>query len=181
MKGIVFTELLDMVEGRFGMDMVDDILDDSKLSSGGAYTTVGTYDYKELLNIVSNLSHKTKIPVKDLVYTYGHHLFSRFHALMPQFFVGKNTCFDFLQSVDGYIHVEVKKLYPDASLPRFKTDMADHKTLVMTYMSQCPFSDFAHGLIQGCIDFYQEKITIEAKDNNSPEEYSRIFTLKKNG
>lgn len=45
MKGIVFTEFVDMVEAQFSADMVDDILDDAAPASGGAYTAVGTYDH----------------------------------------------------------------------------------------------------------------------------------------
>ena len=35
MKGIVFTEFLEMVEQKFGMDMVNDLIDNNTLSSGG--------------------------------------------------------------------------------------------------------------------------------------------------
>ena len=45
MKGIVFTEFLEMVEDKFSADMVDDIIDDCDLASGGAYTAVGTYPH----------------------------------------------------------------------------------------------------------------------------------------
>lgn len=179
MKGIVFTELFDMVEDKFSPDMLDDVLDECILESGGSYTSVGTYDHKELLEIVRVLSEKTEIPVKDLVYVYGHHLFSRFHALMPQFFEDRSNAFEFLQSVHDYIHVEVKKLYPDASLPEFQTELKGENTLIMIYMSQCPFADFAGGLIQGCIDFYKEEIDVQAQDQNNDERYSRVFTLTK--
>jgi len=49
MKGVVFTEFLDMVEAKFSADMVDDIIDDAKLASGGAYTAVGTYPHSEMV------------------------------------------------------------------------------------------------------------------------------------
>ncbi len=178
MKGIVFTELFEMVEGLFGPDMVDDVLDDCVLDSGGAYTAVGTYDHRELIEIVNALSKHTDIPFKDLVQKYGHHLFFRFHELMPVFFENPEDAFDFLESVHGYIHVEVKKLYPDAALPDFETTRNDN-ILVMTYKSQCPFADFAEGLMGGCIEFYKENITIESEDHNSDGEFSRIFTLMK--
>jgi len=168
-----------MVEARFGANMVDDIIDECTLETGGSYTSVGTYHHTELLSLVGALGAKTKIPVKDLVYVYGHHLFSRFHAIMPHFFDGKTNAFDFLKSVHGYIHVEVKKLYPDAQLPEFKTTLVDDQTLVMTYISKCPFADFAAGLMAGCIDFYQEKITVTYEDKNTDTHYSRIFRLTK--
>ena len=42
MKGIVFTEFLEFVEDQMGPDMVDTIIDDCELSTGGAYTGQGT-------------------------------------------------------------------------------------------------------------------------------------------
>jgi hypothetical protein len=179
MKGIVFTELFDMVEATFGADMIEDVLDDCELESEGAYTSVGTYDHRELLQIVSALSKHVDIPVKDLVHKYGHHLFSRFHAMMPQFFEAPKFAFEFLESVHDYIHVEVKKLYPDAALPKFETQREGTSTLIMTYRSQCPFADFAHGLMEGCIDFYEEDIQIQGVDHNSDGEFCRVFTLIK--
>jgi len=179
MKGIVFTELIDMIETNFGSEMVDDVFDDCDLKSGGAYTTVGTYDHTELLQIVGALGKRADIPVRDLVHQYGHYLFSRFHALMPMFFEKPSGAFEFLESVHDYIHVEVKKLYPDASLPEFETERIGERTLIMTYRSQCPFADFAHGLMQGCVDFYKENILIDGVDQNSDGEFCRVFTLVK--
>lgn len=181
MKGIVFTELFEMVEQQFGPNMLDDVLDQCDLKSGGAYTTVGTYDHHELLTIVGILSKNTGLPVKDLVQKYGHHLFFRFHKLMPVFFEKPKSAFEFLESIHDTIHVEVKKIYPDASLPHFQTQRIGNDQLVMIYTSRCPFADFAEGLIQGCLDFYKENIAIKSEDKNSDEHYSRIFTLKKNG
>ena len=43
MKGIVFTEFLEMVEEKYGLEMVDDIIENANLQSHGAYTSVGTY------------------------------------------------------------------------------------------------------------------------------------------
>jgi hypothetical protein len=180
MKGIVFTEFFEMVESIFSADMVDDIIDACDLETNGAYTSVGTYSHTELLQLVGALSKQSDIPVKDLVYKYGHHLFSRFHDMMPQFFEKPNNAFEFLESVHDYIHVEVKKLYPDAKLPSFTTSRPQEDKLIMIYESQCPFADFAHGLMVGCIDHYQENIDIIYKDKNTNETYSRIFTLDKN-
>ena len=63
MKGIVFTEFLEMVENTFGLETVDYIIYKSDLKSEGAYTSVGTYDFFEMLSLISNLSEKVNIPV----------------------------------------------------------------------------------------------------------------------
>lgn len=180
MKGIVFTEFLDMVENKFGPDMVDDIIDESNLPSSGAYTSVGTYDHHELLSLVQTLSLKTGIDKKKLTQIYGHHLFFRFSELMPVFFEKPISTFDFLKSVHDTIHVEVKKLYPDAALPEFIAEELGPQSLKMTYKSRCPLADFAHGLMQGCADYFNESFIIKEEDHNIEGFYSRVFILTKN-
>lgn len=181
MKGIVFTELMEMVAQVFGEDMWDDILDDCDLESKGAYTAVGTYNHMEMLQIVGALSKKTDMPIRDLIYKYGHYLFARFFTMMPQFFEKPQDTFSFLSTVHDTIHVEVKKLYPDAQLPHFSTCYEDDGSFTMIYQSICPFADFAAGLIAGCIDYYGEDIVVTYEDHNALGQYRRVFLLVKRG
>ena len=113
MKGIVFTEFIELVEEKFGYAMVDDIIEASDLPSGGAYTAVGTYSHSEMVKLVAQLSQRTDISVDDLLKIYGKHLLSVFLRSYPQFFENVNSAFTFLQKIDNYIHLEVQKLYPD--------------------------------------------------------------------
>ena len=53
MKGIVFTEFLELVEDKFGLEMVDNIITSSTLESEGVYTAVGTYSFSEMLTIIT--------------------------------------------------------------------------------------------------------------------------------
>lgn len=181
MRGLVFTEFLNMTSQVFGPNMVDDLLDEALLPSGGAYTSAGTYDHTEFIELGRVLSQKTNTPFKVLVHQYGEYLFPRFYALMPHFFEGPKDVFSFLETVDQTIHVEVKKLYPDALLPQFVTHRQDPQTLVMTYTSRCPFGDFAGGLISGCINHYQEKIAVSHRDENTETHFVRIFRLERHG
>jgi hypothetical protein len=163
MKGMVFTAFLEMVEDKFSADMVDDIIDDANLPSGGAYTAVGTYDHKELVSMVVALSKRTNIPATDLVAIFGENMFSLFYIGYPNFFAGVPTAFDFLMSVDQVIHVEVLKLYPEANLPKFDCEL-NGNTLTMTYRSPRCFSDLALGLIKGCGQHFGENLHIERED-----------------
>ena len=47
MKGVVFTEFIEMVEDKFSADIADQIIEEADLPSGGVYTSVGTYDHAE--------------------------------------------------------------------------------------------------------------------------------------
>ncbi len=179
MKGIVFTEFLDMVEGKFGLDMTDQIISESKVANGGAYTSVGTYNHKDILNMVTTLGSFINSPVPALVRTFGRHLAKVFVKKFPDFFTSQKTLFDFLTSIDNYIHVEVRKLYPDAELPSFSHKKLGETGLELTYKSQRPFADLAYGLIEGCIEHYGEKVKVAYQDLDDGKCCNRRFTLVK--
>jgi len=52
MKGIIFTSFLDLVEEKFGMEMLEEVISSANLPNKGAYTAVGTYDHAELVQMV---------------------------------------------------------------------------------------------------------------------------------
>ena len=177
MKGLVFKEFMSMVEEKFGYETVDAIIEDSKLESKGAYTSVGTYNHEEIIKLVQSLSHKTKIPVADLVKEFGRALIPVFVKGFPDFFKEKNS-FAFLKSLNDYIHEEVKKLYPDAELPTFITKSESEKELVLEYQSARPLADLAEGLIDGLIKYNNEPIEVSTQSPPGPPT-ARIFTLKR--
>lgn len=179
MKGIVFTEFLEMVEDRFSVEIVERVIEASSLPSRGVYTSVGTYDHNEIIELVSNLSTLTGIAVPDLLQAFGEHLFGRFVSIYPHFFEGIQSAFVFLQKIEDYIHVEVKKLYPDAMLPNFEYDTSTSGQMIMTYRSSRPFADIAEGLIKGCIRHFGEKIEIRREQTPGNQgTYARFILTK---
>lgn len=155
MKGVVFTEFMDMVEEVFSDEVLDDIIDAAELPNDGAYTTVGTYDHEEIVRLVVALSEQTNIAVPELLEAFGNHLLGQFVKGYPQFFADARDAFDFLSNIDGYIHVEVLKLYPDAELPKFFHEQLSDTHLRMYYQSSRHFEDLAVGLIKGTLAHFQ--------------------------
>lgn len=178
MKGIVFTEFLDMVEAEFGLETADKIIMDSKLASNGAYTAIGTYDHNEMGQLVTNLSKITGESVPNLLSAFGQYLFGRFVKGFPQFFTNVKGTFPFLLEIENHIHVEVKKLYPDAELPSFDTVLKGNQ-LSMVYKSERRLSDLAEGLILGCIAYFNEKITVNKEDLSNGDGKIINFILTK--
>jgi hypothetical protein len=180
MKGVVFTEFLEMVENQFSPEVADRIIEASKLASGGAYTSVGTYDHSELVQLVTHLSEETRQPIPALIREFGKYLFTRFHLKYSNFFKGVPDTFTFLKNIDGYIHVEVRKLYNDAELPRFDIGQNDAKRLELVYTSTRPFADLAEGLVLGCIAHFKENISLLREDlPGQPGETRVRFTMIK--
>lgn len=173
---MVFTQFLEMVEDRFSPEVADAIIVRADLPSGGAYTSVGTYDHAEIIALVSELSQETGLPTPALVSAFGEHLFQRFSELYPRFFGDKTSAFDFLKSVEHYIHVEVRKLYPDAELPSL-TCQFDGDRMTIVYRSKRQMADLAQGLMRGCITHFDEAIEIDRQDDL--EDGSTVFNLSR--
>jgi hypothetical protein len=166
MKGVVFTEFLEMVESRFSADMVDDIIEDAGIKSGGAYTAVGSYPFAEMVALVTALSQRSGLEPQALIYTFGHHLFGRFALLYPYSIQGCSGAFMVLGSIEKHIHQEVQKLYPDAQLPQIEVLSSDERCMVLLYSSPRCLAPLASGLIQGALDHFGEQGRIVAEPLN---------------
>lgn len=164
MKGIVFTELLKMIEEVFSLEMADKIINESNLPSKGIYTTVGTYDYKEIIELVSHLSQETGIPVPELEVTYGQYLFKSFTKHYGSLMAEDYSFFTFLTSVNDVIHVDVKKLYPDAELPHLAYQQVNDKKLILDYRSSRNLSALAEGLIKGSAEYFGVNIKLSREN-----------------
>lgn len=154
MKGIVFTEFLDLVESKFGLETVQQIIDESELESKGIYTAVGTYKFTEMVSLLTNLSNLTKISKNDLLKVYGLHFFD---ALVNNYGVilkSYKCPIKLLSSIEEHIHVQVRKLYPDAELPEFETIEQTDEKLILIYRSSRSLYTFAHGLMEKSFKHY---------------------------
>ena len=85
---------------------------------------------------------------------------------------------EFLQSVDQEIHVEVLKLYPDAELPSFRTELLEENVLQMDYRSDRAMGALAHGLIEACGEHYQENFEIEYQPQTEDGKHVRFIIHK---
>ena len=162
MLGVIFVEFTDMVEVTFGPEMLDEMISgiEARLESGAAYTSVGTYHHNEMVLLVTHLAKITGRDVDELVELFGEYLFERYVVRYPVFFKGIENALDFLETVDGHIHFEVRKLYPTAELPTFVYDRKGPELLAMEYHSTRPFANLCRGLIRGCGKHFGQQLEI---------------------
>lgn len=179
MKGLVFIELLKMAEGALGETTVDRVLDETPLKSGGAYTSVGYYDCSELILLVDAFSKESGIEKPMLERKFGHWVMDSFAVSYPDLFAKHGTAFGMLEAIEGDIHIEVRKLYPDAELPSFSTLRLSTTDLEMTYKSDRPLAHFCYGLIEACMRTYSEPGTITMTDRTSGMSGDAIFFISK--
>lgn len=175
MKGLIFTVFLEMVEEKYGFEIADKIITVSNLDSKGIYTSVGTYDHKELFILLKNLSELSGESQNVILIKYGEFAFTKFAVKYSYLLKDVNDLFTFLESIDNYIHVEVLKLYPDAELPKFETIRVSNNKLILKYTSKRKMSSFAEGLLNGSINHFSSDTTFTKELLNNGEE--ALFTL----
>jgi hypothetical protein len=161
MKGIVFTEFLDLVEIKFGLEMVDKIIYQSKLESEGVYTAIGTYSFSEMLQLLTNLSTNTGISTDDLLLVYAEHFFSLIERSYSGLLASYKDPIEMLASIEDHIHVEVQKIYPEAELPTFVIEKKTENSIIMVYKSSRAMHHFGLGLMNKTFEYFNSSATIE--------------------
>ncbi|WP_369996673.1 heme NO-binding domain-containing protein [Winogradskyella sp.] len=178
MKGIIFTEFLELVEEKFGLAMVDKIIDQSNLDSDGIYTAVGTYEFSEMLQLISHLSQNTDISIDDLLMVYAEHLFKALIKSHPNLVSHYKDPMDLLASIENHIHVEVKKIYPDAQLPSFELEERTDDKMVMVYKSDKALYMLGKGLMLETFKLFNVAANIEFEKLNKQGTEVRFFINK---
>jgi hypothetical protein len=178
MKGIVFVELLAMAEDAFGEDVVDNLIETSDLPSGGAYTSVGNYPCEELMTLVQGFSRHSGVSGPELQRLFGHWMMDSFKTHYPQFFENRSGSLTMLEAIEDDIHVEVRKLYPDADLPKFDTHRPGPDALDMTYRSPRPLADFCQGLIEASVEKFGETAKISRTDRDEGDMTVADFKIR---
>ncbi|WP_343329584.1 heme NO-binding domain-containing protein [Polaribacter staleyi] len=160
MKGIVFTEFLDLVEEKFGLEMVDKIIYQSELASEGIYTSVGTYSFSEMLQLVTNLSDNTGISTDNLLLVYAEHFFGMIERSYPGLLATYKDPIEMLASIENHIHVEVQKIYPEAELPTFVVEEKTENSIIMVYKSSRAMHHFGLGLMNKTFEHFNTEASI---------------------
>ncbi len=179
MKGFIFTEFLELVEDKFGRAMVDKIIAQSELDSGGAYTSVGTYEFSEMLQLISNLSNNTDISVDDLLMVYSEHLFAVLFKTHPYLVKHYKDPMDLLASIENHIHVEVQKIYPEAQLPTFELEERTEEKMVMVYKSDRALYMLGKGLMLETFKLFDVPVEIDYEKLNDKGTEVRYFVNKR--
>lgn len=163
-KGIVFTEFLEMVEAKYSPAILEDMIARADVPSRGAYTGVGTYPHTELVALASALCAITGDSLQSIMRAFGDTMFESYFRNHRNFFDSQAGTFDLLEHVENYIHKQVKKLYPGSRPPQFDIECYTPERFTMIYRSSRPFADLCEGLILAALRHYGENAEIHRTD-----------------
>ena len=177
MKGAVFTEFIEFVEENYGFDTADVMLEPEE-GLEKVYTQGGNYPTEELIGLILSVNETEKVEVEEIVYNFGIYLFPKLVRMAPFLIQDSNKTLDVISKVDSYIHIEVKKLYPEAELPKFKVDKLDSNYLEIEYLSEKRLEILAKGLMMGVAKHFNETIEVEL-EVIAEEPHTVLFKVRK--
>lgn len=175
MMGMIYTELVDMLESRFSLDVVDRVLARARLS--GAWTSGGAYPDEELFALVGAVSEETGLPVPDLLHAYGKHLFGTFVRGHGRFFEGHTDALSFLRVLESTVHAEVRRLWPVAVPPLFTPSDLPDGTFTLRYQSERGMAGLAKSLLESSIAHFGPPHEILEEDRSGGAGKDVLFHL----
>ena len=165
MKGFIFTNFIDFVEKSNGLDMVDQMLEECDLASEGVYSAFNSYEFDELVTLLTYVSKKTDISPQILLETFGRFVFPYLIGKHSYIIEKYSNAIDLIAGIENHIHIEVKKLYEDAELPTFNIVEKKEDSLTIIYTSTRGLTYFAIGLMKETLQFFKVKGTIDMVEN----------------
>lgn len=160
MKGIIFVELMNFMDERFGADFTERVVERAGLPNEAAFTTIGNYPSEYAGTLVASASGLADADAAGLCEAFGRYLFQRFEVRFPHLLKRYGSSRELLDHVQSHIHEEVKVIYPGATPPSVTTQECE-EGFVVAYRSHRAFAHIAYGLVQQCIVFYSEQSRVE--------------------
>lgn len=161
MLGSVFVGFSQWVEERFGLEVWDQAVGQSNLASEGAYTSGGRYNDSEIVALLEQLAKLSEVKVADLLRQFGEFLFPLLYRSMVDHIDDDIGLKDFLLMLDSVVHGEVRRLYPDATVPKISVPESDGETsMILQYQSPRKLCALCEGLLIGAAKEFQQAISI---------------------
>ncbi len=163
MKGIIFNLLEDFIVSRHGEEIYEDIVETCDTGELDPFEIVspGSYPDEVFDVIVRNAAKKTATPLPALLKEMGRHALPKLAKRYPHFFTPYTHPRDFLKTASMIHHVEVKKLYQGAEVPKFFVDDKGPEGLALTYKSRRHLCHLVEGLVDGLGTHYHVPLSVE--------------------
>ncbi len=158
MKGVLFNVVEDVVTEAMSADAWDHVIE--RAGVDGAYTSLGDYPDGELLKLVESTSRAASLTTDDTLRLAGRNGFKHLVRRAPRLLEGLDDWRSVLASLDEIIHPEVRKIYPDAKVPRFDTEARDG-AMLLHYQSERGLCVLAEGMVLGTGDWFDTPIAVE--------------------
>ncbi|PHV69210.1 chemotaxis protein [Sporanaerobium hydrogeniformans] len=158
MKGTVVATWIKTCKKLYGEEMVEQALEKVGWQTPKIFSPIENVEDERVKQFILHLAEKSKTPPSDLWHLIGKDNILAFHAAFPSFFK-HHTMYSFLKSLFD-IHVVMTKKFEGAKPPLVSITPVSKTEALFTYQSPRGMFDYFYGLLDGCMSFFNEKVTI---------------------
>lgn len=159
MKGIVFLIVRRALREERGEDEAEAVLEEAGLSS--SLEQDEDYPDTDLLALFEAAERLFPGGREKVRRGLGRRALGELAQEYPSFFQGYSTVEGFVRDLEGVIHPQVSKLFPEADFPTFWVDETSEAGFAVIYESERELCYLAEGLILGTADRYRQRIQLE--------------------
>ena len=136
MKGVIFNIFESFIVDTLGSSVYEEVYHQAlpELETKEAFVGPGTYPDTDLLKLLQVAVKKAGISVEKALHAFGVYTFPKLVEKAPHSVKGFNHPMPFLKNIHDVIHVEVKKVYSDATPPNFYFDNETDKSLSLIHI-----------------------------------------------
>lgn len=162
MKGTVVSTWINSLRNLYGDEIVNDCLKAIGWPENRVISPLEEIDDKEPVRLMEEVAKRVEKSTQEVWRQVGRNNIKSFSQWFPSYFQRRNVK-AFLLMMDN-VHTQLTKMIKGANPPRLiATDLGD-KELEIKYLSKRGFFDYFFGLLDGCGDFFNEKVQVQELD-----------------
>ncbi len=180
MKGTVVGTWFNTIAQFYGQEILDEALHEYGWSPLRIITPMEDIPDREPFQIIELVAKKAGKSTAEVWRAIGRSNITAFHEAYPSYFERDNLR-DFLLMMDE-VHAQLTRKIAGANPPRLIPSKINSKQIELHYISNRGLFDYFLGLLEGCGEFFNEKIDIEVleKGKDGDRQFIRVrLTLAK--
>lgn len=156
MLGLFFVQLVTHIESRHGLEVLDRVLSEPSLSTGGAYTAWGNYPASEARTIVSQLARFTHEDEQLTWKRFGGTFFRVLERRYPRYLRSQETPFAFFRDLELRMFTRISEVFPEAEFPSLECSAPYAPGDFQLFVRLCqPMPGFVEGFVGACLNYFR--------------------------
>jgi hypothetical protein len=155
-KGVVFVLFEEFVVQNWGEATFERLLDDCPHTAAEPFVSPKTYPDQWIVDLLTAACTRLAVAPADALRAFGKFCFPGLAQRFPSFVQGMTNPRQLIESVNGIIHVEVRKLMDGAEPPSLLCESVagDGHSIDVVYDSRRGLCALVSGLLDGCAEHF---------------------------
>jgi len=157
MKGVIFKHFESFITDTFGASTFEAVLEQTPLRSALPFVGPATYPDEDLFALAGTAIRLSGLAPDAALFAFGRYLYPRLAAGVPGLIQRHRDTRSLLMELDREIHVEVRKIMPQAVTPRILCRDLGDGALEVTYRSPRMVCALFRGLVDAAAESFGER------------------------